>query len=378
MEARIISHVKVCGSEHTYCGHPVEAGEIFNFGNGEIAFMHLHTEGVDYAGDRPLWHGQTGIHAKAKIVLTRSFDGGLTWPKEERTVVFDQGAPVEEQEAYLSDRMTEENTPPLSENSVFHFGKSFSGPFLNDGVRRQIVAYGVRPEDKGHTWSGKVTIPDNIGFTLLQAHGPMIRQGDRLFKSFVVSNTPDVDNNSDEVFAYAVLYSSENNGVTWQYVSDIMRDPKGEDNTSYVCVLDLGGGHLFSTCGCWHGPYSRTRWISAVHSYDNGLNWESAKRIRSFGISPYPLLLKDGRILVVYCKRYPASVRGIYGMISEDAGMTFGEEFAIRQGASGGDLGYPVAVQNDDGTIFTGYYYMTDDGQARGGARHIAGTVFTI
>ena len=36
----IVAQVKVCGNEQTYCGHPVYAGEIFSFGNKEIAFMH--------------------------------------------------------------------------------------------------------------------------------------------------------------------------------------------------------------------------------------------------------------------------------------------------------------------------------------------------
>jgi len=373
----IIAQVKVCGNEHTYCGHPVYAGEIFYFGNNEIAFMHTHTDDVNY-NDAYLGHGQLGVHAKAKVLLTRSYDGGMTWKEEDKSVVFDWGAPVEEQEALLANEFTEETMPPVTDQTLFHWGVSFCGPYYSDGVRRALQPFMVRSDDKGHTWSEKTAIPFPMGSYMQPSSGPCVRQGNRWLKPFQVSTVPETDNVSPEANYRSVLYASENNGVTWQYVSDIARDIAGEIRYAYAVVVDLGQRHLLGTTGNWWGPDQRTRWISVCHSYDNGLNWTEPKRIQSFGVSPYTLRLRDGRVLMIYARRIPASLRGIYGMISEDEGHTWSNEFALRKGASSIELGYPVAVETEDNRIFTGYYYTVEEGLPNGGARHIAGTIFTI
>ena len=67
------------------------------------------------------------------------------------------------------------------------------------------------------------------------------------------------------------------------------------------------------------------------------------------------------------------------GIVSNDEGKTWSEEFTLRAGDAGcWDIGYPEAVQMEDGTIFMGYYYCVEDGLAQGGARFIAGTLFRI
>ena len=372
-------HMVVCGNENTFCAHPVEAGEIFNFGNGEIAFMHLHSE-CEYSENANLRHGQTGVHNWAKVLLTRSMDGGLTWPESGHTVVFDQGLSIEEQRKILGNTATSQNTPPMTKNTVFHFGKSFSGEEIGPG-RHQIVPYIVRSEDKGHTWSKEVTIPLNNAYTFYQSSGAgFIRQGGRLLKQMVVSPTPGADNCTPHSFAYNVLYCSEDNGITWQFISEIARDPNGENNHSYASLIDLGGGRLMAASGAWRLRDSRTRWISTCFSDDNGLNWSEPKTIQSFGTAPNSLLLKDGRILILYARRFPAVTRGIYGIASCDGGMTWSNEFTLRNGdASGPDIGYPVAIQLDNGDVFTGYYYMVEDGLPMSGKRrHVAGTIFSI
>ena len=65
-------------------------------------------------------------------------------------------------------------------------------------------------------------------------------------------------------------------------------------------------------------------------------------------------------------------------IVSEDDGATWSNEAVIRADGSDGDLAYPVATQLDDGRIFTAYYFMEDDGNNFGGARHIAGSSFRL
>ena len=50
----------------------------------------------------------------------------------------------------------------------------------------------------------------------------------------------------------------------------------------------------------------------------------------------------------------------------------------MRADGSGIDLGYPVATELDDGTIFAAYYFCVDDGNRFGGSRFIAGSFFRL
>ena len=118
-------HVVVCYSKNTYCAHPI-TGEIFNFGNNEIAFMHLHTENVEYTEKAVLRHGQASTQAKAKLLLTRSTDGGITWPLSDHVVIVDHGLPLEEKREMLAYRAGSKSLPPYSKNTIFYFGQSFS------------------------------------------------------------------------------------------------------------------------------------------------------------------------------------------------------------------------------------------------------------
>ena len=48
--------------------------------------------------------------------------------------------------------------------------------------------------------------------------------------------------------------------------------------------------------------------------------------------SPWPMLLKDGRILVLFTRRMPPL--GIGGVVSEDEGKTWSQEFVVRKDAA--------------------------------------------
>ena len=75
--------------------------------------------------------------------------------------------------------------------------------------------------------------------------------------------------------------------------------------------------------------------------------------------------LRDGRIVVLFARRTRPAGIGLF--VSEDDGATWSAEAIVRDDGSGGDLGYPVATQLDDGRIFTAYYFMEDDGNNFGG-----------
>jgi len=76
-------------------------------------------------------------------------------------------------------------------------------------------------------------------------------------------------------------------------------------------------------------------------------------------------------------------------IVSNDGGATWSPDMILRDDPSVStttkirgitcdysDIGYPLAVELEDGRIFTAYYYLLNDGNNFGGSRFIAGTFF--
>jgi len=148
----------------------------------------------------------------------------------------------------------------------------------------------------------------------------------------------------------------------------------------------LPSGRWLCFVGAWYiAGGARTRWTSVCHSDDAGLNWSNPRRIHAWSVSPFPLQLKDGRIVVVYMRRNPDPT-GLYAIVSENDGLTWSEPVCLRDDtvAAGPrgvvDGGYPLALELDDGRIFTAYYWQHDDPDVpwHGGRKFIAGTYFRL
>jgi hypothetical protein len=113
-----------------------------------------------------------------------------------------------------------------------------------------------------------------------------------------------------------------------------------------------------------------------VHPYDDGA-WTLWKDFPwKYYRSPWPMLLSDGRLVVVFARRKVPY--GIGGIVSKDDGLTWSKEFVIRADGSTPDIGYPVATELDDGRIFTAYYFTVADGNRLGGSRFIGGSFFEL
>ena len=99
-----------------------------------------------------------------------------------------------------------------------------------------------------------------------------------------------------------------------------------------------------------------------------------------------PLLLSDGRIVIVYGTRVPPA--GIRAVVSEDEGQTWSPEIIVRDDAGSWDIGYPRVWEAEPGRIGTVYYYNDKDDPVQvrpvdtlwgaGGVRYIARSFFSI
>jgi hypothetical protein len=188
------------------------------------------------------------------------------------------------------------------------------------------------------------------------------------------------------------VYGSDDSGLTWEHVAEVNRDSTGWGRPTYAGLLLLPNGRL--QCYMLNIGGLRNA-IQMAYSDDGGYSWSEPKPIVAWGQSPWvarrkpsvagsgvhyrspwPMRLRDGRIVVIFGRRKPPT--GIGLLVSEDDGVTWSAEAIIRDDGSGGDLSYPVATQLEDGRIFTAYYFMEDDGRKFGGTRHIAGSFFRL
>jgi hypothetical protein len=332
-------------------------------------------------------HDEFGYHSRSVALLQRSLDHGETWPEKLEVVLWPEAAPIEERRRILfPENPIREEMDMSRPESVFYFGRTWSGEEQPDGSHH-MLCFALRSTDKGQTWEDVPAIvrPPNHLVTVHKDGHPVIRMPDGSFLGAMSGGGGDVP-------GQVLLYGSDDDGMTWEYLSEIARDPTGGGRPTYAGLLLLPSGRLLGFM-LHLGGYGH--FLGMNHSDDGGYSWSPVKPIVRWGHSPWrarrrpgqygrgvfyrspwPMLLRDGRILVLFARR--KAPLGIGGVVSEDEGQTWSQEFVLRDDANGTDLGYPVATELDDGRIFTAYYFTLDDGNKFGGSRFIGGSFFRL
>lgn len=373
------------------CAHPRQC-PIGNFGGGEITVIHHHAL-CAYTDRADVGHGTSGYKGRAKILLQRSLDQGETWPADHEVVIWDDSLPLEEKRAILGqadDDLPRDTIDLSSPDALVYFSRPKTGPPGPDD-RPLIECFAFRSGDRGRTWETvptRISPPGGLQYVHIDG-GPLARFPDGT-QLVVASCGP------SPVTVPLCVYGTDNNGLTWNHIAEVTRDPTGLGRPTYGALLLLPSGRLqcymLNIGGIRHA-------IQMCHSDDGGYSWSTPAPIVVWGQSPWnaltrahawpgarlngpryrspwPLLLGDGRIVVVFARRNPPF--GIGVITSEDDGNTWSAEAVVRADASDWDIGYPVATELEDGRIFTAYYYMEDDGNGLGGTRHIASSVFQL
>ncbi len=416
VELEDVEHIKVAYSKDTYRGHPRHCG-MFNFGNGELAVTYNRAPCAYEKSDDV--HHDFHYMERSEQVLARSLDNGATWPEREEVLVWQRGGAIDNLRARLWPEDTAREELDMSQpEACFFFGRSWAGKAVQlsarSGTVPLYVTFSLRSMDKGRTWERVPTLfvpPAHAETVLLNAHPP-VRLPDG---SFLVVLTAG-GGGSVSQYKEAALYMSDDNGLSWEYITTIARDPTGVWGYTYSALIMLPSGRLQCYTMRQNINASQGNWACMNYSDDGGLSWSKVRPIGQLGYSPwvarrrpgqysrpratqdpsgrlmqtyeptptgaalcrspYPLLLRDGRIVVLYGRRKPPF--GIGGMVSEDEGKTWSQEFVLRDDANCSDLGYPVATELDNGRIFIAYYYNLDDGNKFGGTRFIAGSCFGL
>ena len=391
-----VHHMKLCYSKDRYCGHPRQL-PFRNFGGGEIAVAHCHAP-ASYKTRENIGHGHHQYMGRAQVLLQRSLDHGETWRPEDEVVIWDHSLDLAERRAIVQRAdepgVAREEIDLTSPDAMVAFPRQATGPEDPEG-RPTLECFALRSAYRGRTWETvptRVSPPPGFNFVSVDGAAP-IQFPDG---TFVVPAWLDNRNSGSNLREYndaiIALYGSDDHGLTWKYLAEVVRDPTAWGRPGYANQLLLPSGRL----QCYFNRINGIRNdIELTSSDDGGYSWSAPQPIVAWGNSPWagqhrpgdhwdgwlyrspwPVRLRDGRIVVLFARRQSPS--GIGLIVSEDDGATWSAEAIVRDDGSGADLGYPVATELDDGRIFTAYYFMEADGNNFGGTRHIAGSFFRL
>ena len=92
------------------------------------------------------------------------------------------------------------------------------------------------------------------------------------------------------------------------------------------------------------------------------MRWDLGSRVWSISLKFFALQLQSGKVLLSYgYRKEPYGIR-IRVCNGELADIDQSEEIILRDDAPNGDLGYPHAIQLDNGEILVSYYISDPDG----------------
>ena len=393
-----LRHIVLHYNKETYCGHPRMVNFKY-FPPNEIIVGHFHAPSkyTEYSDVRHI-----SYQSRAVCLLQRSTDMGETWPKENEVVLFDNKMSKQDKEALANRKNTSpENYNMFDNNSVFYFANTMQYP-IDSTFMPEVLAY--RSPDRGKTWTEKpykVFAPDIDPETIISKQNtPIIKMpdGKTLLGSFWIAHRLRSETGKEKYMDGSAIFYSKDEGLTWHFLSRPVRDRSGQGMFIYETLFLAQNGdlHFYSinlndSTTVVDGMKNA---ITLCISKDGGKTWSDPVPITGKGQeawgtvddskvaykvmyrAPWPIQLKDGRILLVFTRRkMPA---GIGGIISADGGKTWSKEFVIRGGAEWWDCGYPVGTQLSDGRVFIAYYFNKQDGNKQGGTRFIAGSFFKI
>jgi hypothetical protein len=275
-------------------------------------------------------------------------------------------------------------------------------PLISDFVSTVSTAYGP-PEnqvffriskDAGQTWSRSAMLPLDGLYSLSAVESSLVRPDGRCLL-FLTGGT-DQQGQHNRFPAgrehgepnRPLVYRSTDDGTAFHFLSFIT--PTNDPHFSglqrmYPRGLMLPNGRMLCTLRVdrdWAGDM----WTELFKSDDGGQTWQFLSRITDFGAPGAPLLMSDGRLVLVYTYRLPPF--GMRAVVSEDEGLTWGPEIIVRGDGGSWDIGYPRAWEVEPGRIGVIYHYNDRDDPTQlrpvgtlwgaGGVRYIARSIFSV
>jgi hypothetical protein len=233
-------------------------------------------------------------------------------------------------------------------------------------------AYVRRSDDEGITWSERVFLDNPTG-------EPSFHGRDGLFIGACRGRMQELADGTIALAGYGGLcqskrkptrlFTSDDRGETWSQKSIIATPPSADFNFHEPTLLNLGNNKLI----VFHRTAGLEDKLITAKSNDGGESFEEEKIHKLTGHPHDPLLLSDGRLLLVYGYRHEPF--GIRCRLIDPEGQDFGEteEFIIKDNHPSPDCGYPWAVELETGRVLVVYYNCSEEG-----LRQIEGSIIEI
>jgi BNR repeat-like domain len=372
MDRAKVEHVVVFRDEGYFSAWPFNGG-FWQFSDGELAVGFVRGR-CDYAKPETVGHKQVDVEDGEHVIL-RSTDGGRTWPLDSLTTVYKRP------EWDVAMRDVPRSTPAQVGNDASHPDFCL------------ISGYGIPPDDlpdrafvivstdRGHTWTDPVRTP-TCGFAMLGGRPSYITRPDGMILLFCHGSRKKVLDAegkhqfmSEERMAVPVVFGSWDGGASWGFLAEMEMEPaKPKGIMPYPLMLK--NGRILAAVRRQYDGYNAYTQIYA--SDDGGRTWGFLSRVNDWGAPADLLQLPDDRIVCVY--GYRQKPWGIRACVSADFGATWGDEITLRDDAGSWDVGYPRTLLRPDGSLITAYYTndANDPVQCDGGVRYIAATIWEI
>ena len=224
----------------------------------------------------------------------------------------------------------------------------------------------MRSRDGGESWQRRDWLVP--GFSWMTAFPRWIRlqAGNILLPIYAMDQSGD----RGQVF----VWRSDTNGENWRLIplSSSISSVAGDE----TCFIETSPGTVLAHIRHASPGGIATGYLLESWSEDAGLTWSQPLRTDIKGYPPHLLRLQDGRILCGVTYRWDPM--GIRLVLSEDNGQSWDTDntIVLRDDAGtaspmwpdypnhsgGSDVGYPITVQFDDGSLFTCYWITLEDG----------------
>ncbi|MSP13726.1 MAG: exo-alpha-sialidase [Chloroflexi bacterium] len=295
-----------------------------------------------------------------QCLLSRSLDGGKSWQMEAPSNFIGMGQPL----------------APLRQAIDFqHPGfamRVFGAGYHGADEKRGGFFFSY---DRGKTWSGPYFLAGLAQDTCLKdieltPRTDYLVEGPHTCLVMLSARQPDAWG-SDKIFCARTT----DGGRTFNFLSWIV-PPEDAFRAVMPCTVRYAGQELVSVIRR-RQMGTNTCWIDAYGSQDAGASWSFLSRVGDTGQyngnPPALVRLQNGRLCCVYGQR---TRRQMIAQFSEDAGITWGQEYMLRDDyesvENDGDLGYPRLVQTASGQLVA-MYYWADKGNLQ---EHIAATIW--
>lgn len=361
--------MKIISQETVYRdGEYVSFPNLARFPDGKIALAFRH------AKERQKEYGKvTHVDPTAKLVYLLSEDGGQTFSPELHTIIDSDRSDQDPCLNVLSDGRIIATYFQWDLVEIGHGAERWGekvfrqyGRTLHDKYDcfHIGIAYGIS-DDNGKTWK----------------HYPTLRMEGLPICSGVRGNIIELEDGTLLMPFYGCLNYGEANrvgllrstdrGESWQHLSVMAYDEDRQKQFVEPNIFRTQSGKIVGLFRTQSDFFKKNVRFDDTYlnlhiavSEDNGKTFGPVREVENCWMSSpaHALQLRSGKVLLSYgYRRAPYGIR-VRLCNSELTDIGEAEELILRADAPNGDLGYPHAIQLDNGEILVAYYISDPDG----------------